>query len=185
LLSVIALLSNAQSYRDISRFISTNFSSLQSELSLSWKRPPAYTTIRNIIRNVDKEELEAAFRAFTQSMTHYGQQDSPSGLVHIAVDGKVLRHSYDCFEDKGALQQLTFFDTEQSLILGHVAIGDKSNEIPAFQSLLSTLEIPGVIFTADALHLQKKHSEWRNQPVTRYLSNSRTTSNTCSKTCSA
>ena len=163
MLSVIAILYNAKSYRDISRFIKTKFESLKQELSLSWKRLPAYTTIRNIIQGIDQDELEAAFRAFTQSMTRYGLDDSKT-LVHIAVDGKVLRHSFDHFEDKSAMQKLSFLDAEQSLILGHIAVEDKSNEIPAFQTLLSTLEIPGAVFSADALHLQKKLLS-RQQPA--------------------
>ena len=62
LLSVIAILCNAKSYRDISRFIKTKFESLKQELSLSWKRLPAYTTIRNIIQGIDQDELELAYR---------------------------------------------------------------------------------------------------------------------------
>jgi hypothetical protein len=151
----MALLCNAKSYRDISRFIRIKFESIKAELLLKWEKPPAYTTIRNIIRGIDAEELESAFRAFTQSMTHYGLQPR-EGLLHIAVDGKTLRQSFDNFEDKKALQNLMFFDTEQSLILGHIAIEEKTNEIPAFQSLLSNLEIEGVVFSADALHCQKK-----------------------------
>lgn len=153
LLSVIAILCNAKSYRDISRFIKGNFTEIKRELSLSWKRPPAYTTIRNIIKGLDAYELEAAFRGFTQSQTRYGFNDK---VVHIAVDGKVLRHSFDNFEDKKALQKLTFFDSDDNLILGHIAIDEKSNEIPAFQSLLAQLEISNTLFTADALHCQKK-----------------------------
>ncbi len=184
LLSVIAILCNAKSYRDISRFIKTKFEMIRRELSLSWKSPPAYTTIRNIIQGVDKDELEAAFRAFTQSMTHYGHDDSKM-LVHIAVDGKVLRHSFDHFEDKSAMQKLSFFDTEQSLILGHIAVEDKSNEIPAFQALLSTLEIPGAVFSADALHLQKKLLNRQQQATMRYLYNSKTINQPYWKMCNA
>lgn len=154
LLSVIALLCNAKSYRDISRFIKTKFETINRELCLGWKKPPAYTTIRNIIQGIATQELEAGFRAFTQSMTHYGYDGK--SLIHLAVDGKTLRQSFDNFEDKKTLQKLMFFDTEQSLILGHIAIEEKTNEIPAFQSLLCELEIPGALFTADALHLQKK-----------------------------
>src|SRR5665213_701369 len=184
LLSVIAILCNAKSYRDISRFIKTKFEMVRRELSLNWKRPPAYTTIRNIIQGIDKDELEAAFRAFTQSMTRYGLDDSKT-LVHIAVDGKVLRHSFDNFEDKSAMQKLSFFDTEQSLILGHIAVEDKSNEIPAFQALLSTLEIPGAVFSADALHLQKKLLSRQQQANMHYLYNSKTINPPYWKMCNA
>jgi hypothetical protein len=184
LLSVIAILCNAKSYRDISRFIKTKFEMIGRELLLNWKSPPAYTTIRNIIQGVDKDELEAAFRAFTQSMTRYGHDDREK-LIHIAVDGKVLRHSFDHFEDKCAMQKLMFFDTEQSLILGHIAVKDKSNEIPAFQALLSTLKIPGAVFTADALHFQKKLLSRQNKANTVCLSNLKTISKTCWKMCNA
>lgn len=180
LLSVIAILCNAKSYRDISRFIQTKFEMLRRELSLNWKKPPAYTTIRNIIQGIDEDELEAAFRAFTQSMTRYGQ-DGNQARIHFAVDGKVLRHSFDRFEDKNAMQKLMFFDTEQSLILGHIAIEDKSNEIAAFQTLLSTLEIAGTIFSADALHLQKKLLSKPQRATMLSLYNLRTISKTCWK----
>lgn len=153
LLSVMAILCNAKSYRDISRFIKVNFTEIKRELSLKWKQAPAYTTIRNIINCTSSEELEAAFRGFMQSQTRYGFKDE---VTHIAVDGKVLRHSFDNFEDKKALQKLMFFDSDNYLILGHIAIDEKSNEIPAFQSLLTQLEIPNTLFTADALHCQKK-----------------------------
>lgn len=153
LLSVIAILCNAKSYRDISRFIKVKFTEIKRELSLNWKQAPAYTTIRNIINGISSEELEAAFRGFMQSQTRYGFNDE---VIRIAVDGKVLRHSFDNFEDKKALQKLMFFDSNNYLILGHIAIDEKSNEIPAFQSLLAQLEIPNTLFTADALHCQKK-----------------------------
>jgi len=84
LLSVIAILCNAKSYRDISRFIKGKFTEIKRELSLSWKKASAYTTIRNIIKGIDAEELEAAFRGFMQSQTRYGFNDE---VIHIAVDG--------------------------------------------------------------------------------------------------
>jgi hypothetical protein len=55
------------------------------------------------------------------------------------------------------LQKLMFFDAGNYLILGHIAIDEKSNEIPAYQTLLTQLEIPNTLFAADALHCQKKH----------------------------
>jgi len=80
----MAVLYNAKSYRDISRFIKGKFTKIKRELSLSWKKAPAYTTIRNIIKGIDAEELEAAFREFMQSQTRYGFNDE---VIHIAVDG--------------------------------------------------------------------------------------------------
>ena len=168
LLSVIAILCNAKSYRDISRFIGKKFDEIKRELGLRWKQPPAYTTIRNIIQGISTEEMESAFRAFTQSLTHYIPEPDTGTFYHISVDGKTLRQSFDHFEDRKAIQNLMFFDADQQLILGHQLIKDKSNEIPAFQALLEKLEIPRAVFSADAIHCQKKLLSRRLNRVTAY-----------------
>ena len=57
--------------------------------------------------------------------------------------------------DKAA-QVLSAFATDTALVLAHVDIAEKSNEIPAAQVLLAELGIgPGTIVTLDALHCQK------------------------------
>ena len=76
--------------------------------------------------------------------------------ICVAVDGKVLRGSFDNFEDKKAIQVLSFFDTRQGLILAHEKIDEKTNEIPVFQRLIKELRLENVVYTLDALHCQKK-----------------------------
>ena len=53
LFSILALLCNAKSYRDIHRFMLVHFTELKNDFSLLWNMPPAYTTIRNIIKGTD------------------------------------------------------------------------------------------------------------------------------------
>ena len=155
LFSIMAILSNAKSYRDIARFIKKHFEKLQKDFGLKWKKAPAYTTVRNIIQGIDKQELESCFRAYAQSLLGAGQ-DNPIG---VAVDGKVLRGSYDHFQDKKAVQVLSFFDTQSELILAHETIDVKTNEIPVAQALIPQLGLEGVVYTLDALHCQKKTFE--------------------------
>ena len=155
LFSIMAILSNAKSYRDITRFIKKHFKNLQKDFGLQWKRAPAYTTVRNIIQGIDKQELESCFRAYTQSLLRTDQDNA----VGVAVDGKVLRGSYDHFQDKKAMQVLSFFDTGQELILAHETIDVKTNEIPVAQALIPQLGLEGVVYTLDALHCQKKTFE--------------------------
>jgi len=50
------------------------------------------------------------------------------------------------------------FDVEAGLILAHVDIEAKTNEIPAAQQLLGELEVAHCIITLDAMHCQKKPS---------------------------
>ena len=153
LFSIMAILSNAKSYRQISSFIITHYKTLKEEFKLEWKKCPAYTTVRNIIQGVDPKEIEACFRAYTQSLINMDIANIDMG---IAVDGKVLRGSFDNFEDKKAIQVLSFFETEQGLILAHEKIGEKTNEIPVFQRLIKELELENAVYTLDALHCQKK-----------------------------
>ena len=44
------------------------------------------------------------------------------------------------------------------LVLAHLDCDEKSNEIPAVQTLLGSLALTGSVVTVDAMHCQKKHS---------------------------
>jgi predicted transposase YbfD/YdcC len=55
-------------------------------------------------------------------------------------------------------QLLRAFAVGTKIILGHVAIMVKSNEIPAMQMLVGELGLAGVLCTADAMHCQIKTS---------------------------
>jgi hypothetical protein len=153
LFSIMAFLSNAKSYRDISRFISVHFEVLKEYFGLSWKKPPGYTTVRNIILGVDSEEMEACFRVYTQSIA---ESAVSVDIMAIAFDGKVLRGSYDYFQDKRAMQILSMFRSDDKLILAHEVIDQKTNEIPMVQKLLADIGLEGHCYTMDALHCQKK-----------------------------
>jgi len=80
------------------------------------------------------------------------------GQGSIALDGKTLRGSFDKFNDRAAAQVLSAFATDTALVLAHIDIAEKSNEIPAAQALLAELGIAvDTIVTLDALHCPKKH----------------------------
>jgi predicted transposase YbfD/YdcC len=155
LFSFLAICCNANTYRQIGLFISTYFEKLSSYYNLSWKAAPHYITIRNHIKGVCADELEAAFRAFTQHLLPADAFLTKAKYNHIAVDGKTLCGSNDATAAKRAVQSFSFFNVAYQLILGQIEIAEKTNEIPVFQQLLEVLQIPNAIFTADAMHLQK------------------------------
>jgi hypothetical protein len=63
-------------------------------------------------------------------------------------------------------QALSAFATDTSLVLAHIDIAEKSNEIPAAQTLLAELGVPsGTLVTLDALHCQKDTSRSPNKPT--------------------
>ena len=77
----------------------------------------------------------------------------------MALDGKVLKGSFDAFNDTRAKQMLSAFAAGTVLVLAHIEIDEKSNEIPAVQKLLEELDVADHIVTCDAMHCQKKPSK--------------------------
>jgi hypothetical protein len=152
LLSILAILSGAVSYRKIQAFISVHFELLKVVFDIKWKRVPAYTTIRKILQRVDAGSLESAFREYSQELDSKAGEDRRV----IACDGKTLKGSFDRFQDQRAVQLFSFFNVDSQIILAHEEIAEKGHEIPAFQGLIKSLGISGCIFTGDAIHCQKK-----------------------------
>ena len=58
-----------------------------------------------------------------------------------------------------ALQILSAYLTESGVVLAQETIHEKSNEIPAFQQMLTYLDVHGKTVTADAMHCQRRTSE--------------------------
>ena len=62
----------------------------------------------------------------------------------VAIDGKVLRRSFDKASGKSALHMVSAWGCEQRLVLGQVATDAKSNEITAVPKLLKMLRLEGL-----------------------------------------
>ena len=153
LFSVLAIASGADSYRQIESFIRVHFKTLNKRFHLKWKRPPAYVTIRLIIQGVDPKALEKALRMHAKLIAEI----DPAKYQLVSLDGKTIRGSFDHFHDQKAIQVFSAFLSSQQIILGHEMIPDKkTNEIPVAQNLIQTLGLTGCLFTADAMHCQKK-----------------------------
>jgi hypothetical protein len=153
MVSVLAVLSGATSYRKVNGFIESHLSRLNKAFGLGWRKAPAYSSVRTILHGLDPLAVEKAFRAHAAALMAKGPADGMS--TAIAVDGKTLRGSFDGFHDRKAAHVLSAFAQDQAIILGHLATDDKSNEIPAAQALINDLGLEGRLFTADAMHCQK------------------------------
>ncbi len=97
--------------------------------------------------------MEAAFRRHAALLQAANEKP---GQGSIAFDGKTLRGSFDKFNDRAAAQVLSAFATDTALVLAHIDIAERSNEVPAAQALLAELGVArDTIVTLDALHCQK------------------------------
>jgi predicted transposase YbfD/YdcC len=110
---------------------------------------PSHDTFSRVFRLLDPEQFHACFLAF---MRHFAE--GWPGVV--ALDGKTLRRSFDRAAGASPLHLVSAWAAEQRLVLGQVAVGDKSNEITAVPQLLKMLSLSGVVVTADAMACQRE-----------------------------
>jgi hypothetical protein len=156
LFSIFAIVSGANSYRGIRTYVRVHRRKLNKAFKIKWKRPPAHTAIRYILQGLSAADVEKAFREHAANLN---LTPGNSSARVIAFDGKTLKASFDNFNDIKARQVLSAFAVDTALVLAHIEIDEKSNEIPAVQKLLQELDVAGHIVTCDAMHCQKKPSK--------------------------
>ena len=136
--------------------------------------PPSKATIWRVVTGADATAVDAAIGAWLAEQATArrsgepesaatGESDSASVLVAIAVDGKTVRGTTDA--EGNQVHLLAAATHDNTLVLGQVEVGAKSNEIPLFAPLLDGLAEAGVdlaqtVITADALHTQRAHAEY-------------------------
>lgn len=148
---MLSMLAGSFSLRKMEAFMDERREQLNELFGTAWRKAPSWVGIRNFLLSIDEVELESAIRTHARGLT-----SPPSGRQFIAIDGKALRGSASRVLDTPARQLVSAFDHDDLIVLGHVEVSDKSNEIPAAQALIESLGLPGMIFTLDALHCQKK-----------------------------
>ena len=109
---------------------------------------PSHDTFSRLFRKLDPAGLQTALLKLAQN---WGDE---LGDV-VAVDGKVLRRSFEKASERSPTHLLQAFAAESKLTLAQVVVDGKSNEIPALPELLELLDVKGHTVTADALHAQR------------------------------
>jgi hypothetical protein len=155
LFTVLSMLAGARSYRQVHAFIRTHLTRLNKSFGLSLRRAPSYCSIRFILHGLDGEEHERVFRVHASGLADMPRGETVMAIV-VAIDGRTLRGSFDAFHDRKAAHVLSAFAADGQIILGHLAVSEKSNEIPAAQEMIATLGVTERLFTLDAMHCQKK-----------------------------
>jgi predicted transposase YbfD/YdcC len=110
---------------------------------------PSHDTFSRLFRQLDPAQFGAAFQRFMA-----GFCEQVEGVV--AIDGKVLRRSFDRASGKSPLHMVSAWGCEQRMVLAQVATDAKSNEIKAVPALLEMLSLKGTIVTTDALNCQRE-----------------------------
>ena len=105
---------------------------------------PSHDTFGRVFAALDPDAFGAAFVAWVRAVA-----PQTVGQV-VAIDGKTLRRSHDRARGKAALHLVSAWADASGLVLGQVAVDDKSNEITAIPALLQLLDVRGCTVTIDA-----------------------------------
>src|SRR5258708_31081873 len=146
-IAICAVLCGGQGSVDMGLFAKSKEPFLRGFLKLE-NGVPSHDTFSRLFRMLDPEQFRAAFQRFMASFS--GQC---AGVV--AIDGKVLRRSFDHASGKSPLHMVSAWGCEQRLVLAQIATDAKSNEITAVPKLLEMLRLKGTIVTTDALNCQR------------------------------
>lgn len=147
IMALCAVLCGGQSGTDMALFARSKEPFLRNFLRLK-HGTPSHDTFSRLFRLLDPEQFRAVFQRF---MTRFSE--AVQGVV--AIDGKVLRRSFDHASGKSALHMVSAWGCEQRLVLAQIATDAKSNEITAVPKLLAMLALRGTIVTTDALNCQR------------------------------
>ena len=146
-MALCAVLCGAQGAADMALFAKSKEPFLRGFLTLE-NGVPSHDTFSRLFRQLDPDQFGSAFGRFMASFSQ-----ACEGVV--AIDGKVLRRSFDRTSGKSPLHMVSAWGCEQRMVLAQVATDAKSNEITAIPALLKMLKLKGTIVTADALNCQR------------------------------
>lgn len=148
LIAVLAILCDCQTYAEMELFGKVREEWLRTFLELP-HGIPSHDTFGDVMAALNPKFLHEAFREWVETIREKMSQEV------IAIDGKTLCGSRDAAKGKRALHVVSAWANENQLVLGQVAVSEKSNEITAIPELLNLLYIKGCIVTIDAMGTQK------------------------------
>lgn len=148
-ITLTATICGANSWVDVERFAKAKIRWFRRYIELE-NGVPSHDTLGRVFSRLDAGEFLAAMHhwvdLFAGSLRGKG----------VAIDGKVLRGSFDRAASQSPLHTMTAFATDTRLVIRQMSVDGKSNEIPAVPNLLELMEIQGAVITLDAMHCQKE-----------------------------
>lgn len=150
IIALCATLANANSWVDVERFGKAKLVFFRRFLDLP-HGIPSHDTFGRVFALLDP----GAFMGCVQNWLASFRSCLAQSREHVAIDGKTLRGSFDTAAAHNPLHLVSAWACEARLLLGQVAVDQKSNEITAIPQLLELLDIEGAIVTIDAMGCQK------------------------------
>ncbi len=113
---------------------------------------PCESTFRRTLARLDADDIDARLGAWMRTKVL-----NVARRQVLAIDGKSLRGADDGTRMPHLLAALTH---TEGVVVAQQAVPDKGSEIPALRDLLATMDLAGVVVTADALHCQRETADF-------------------------
>jgi predicted transposase YbfD/YdcC len=149
--ALAAVVAGARSFTAIAEWAADAAPQARSQLGVAGK-VASESTIRRCLQRLAPDDLDELIGAWM-----WLQTSTIGGRRVIAFDGKTLRGARDAAGNLTHL--LAGLCQRTGTVLGQLAVGAKTNEIPLLTKLLNTMDITGAVITADALHCQRGTAE--------------------------
>ena len=147
LLSLLAVLANAESFTDIARFGEKKLALLRRFLPFADGTAP-HDRLGDIFATLDAAAFQRCFVDWVAALTK-------TPVEVIAIDGKTMRGTGGKKNAKVAIHMVSAFAARQRLVLAQMKVSEKSNEIVAIPALLDMMAIEGAVITIDAMGCQR------------------------------
>lgn len=145
LTTLCCIICGGKSYRDIADYGENCLDFLKTIYPFK-NGTPEKDAFRDLFLLLDHKQFEECFINWAKSIA------DKTGDA-IAIDGKCLRGSRT--EDSNLVNMVSAWCGENGIILGQVAVTNKSNEITAIPQLLNLLDLKNKVITLDAMGCQR------------------------------
>jgi hypothetical protein len=146
-IALCAVICGADSFVGMVTFAEAKEAWLRTFLALPGGMP-CHDTFGRVFAARDPEAFQACFLAWMRAVV------PSTGDQVVAIDGKTLRGAHDRGAGQRALHMVSAWASDSRLVLGQVAVAEKSNEITAIPALLRVLDLTGATVTIDAMGCQ-------------------------------
>ena len=148
-MTIIAVAGDCDGWDEIEDYCTENEEWLRKKVGLKLEYGiPSADTFARVWSKLDSKEFKKSFMQWAGSI-----RKKIKGEV-LSIDGKTSRGSED--EEHSAIHMVSAWLHDQKIVLGQIAVQEKTNEITAVPDLVNMLEIADYIVTADAMSCQVK-----------------------------
>lgn len=150
-IALCAVLAGAESWVEVEEWGQIKLPWLRTWLALP-NGIPSHDTFGRVFSRLDPQQLEQGLVRWARVLATEATETSVSASGIVAIDGKTVRAARQ--PGQRAAHLVSAWSSATRLVLGQVAVADKSNEITAIPVLLRQLDLTDQVVTIDAMGCQ-------------------------------